>query len=64
MDTFSQRIKADCVLQEVRREVRVSHRLLDIRVTEYPLQRDDIPSVHHKVRCKCVAHDMGGLSFR
>ncbi len=43
--------------------MRVGHRLLNRRVAEYFLQREDVATVHHKVAGECVAKDMSGLPF-
>lgn len=43
--------------------MRIRHRLLNRGVTQDPLQRDDVPAVHHEMRGERVPHDMRGLPF-
>ncbi len=43
--------------------MRVGHRLLNRRVAEYFLQREDVATVHHKVAGERMAKYVGGLPF-
>lgn len=45
-----QRVKGNRILQVLRSEVRIDHCLRNFRMTQDPLQCDDVAPVNHKVR--------------
>ena len=60
VDTLStaftlQRVEQNRILQVLRSEVRIDHCLCDFRMTQNPLQCDDVAPVNHKVRSKRVS---------
>jgi len=56
--------KANSILQVIRRQIRISHRHGQARMTQDLLQREDVAAVLDEVAGEGMPERMGGLPFR